>query len=234
MKTKIFIISILLILLGCNGKAEEKKVIMADNREYLSLDRVDSPAELIEEQGGKNVIDQLNEEIKKSDAYLETMRADDEKRYQYRLLVNEAGDVETVIILDSMGKTLDGIMMKSLFTWKFAPAEKDGKKVKFKYDWTYTDSEYYTDVDTRAKPLVPLQVVYPKEAKKAKIEGRVVLKAYVDENGKVVKVEILNSVNEILDEAARKAVEETKFEPALLKGRSVKSKIVMTIVFKLQ
>jgi len=76
-------------------------------------------------------------------------------------------------------------------------------------------------------------VVYPEEAKKNKIEGKVFVQAFIDEKGNVVKVEVLKGVSE-LNEAAMKAVKETKFTPAKMKGKAVKSQVTAPIFFKLQ
>lgn len=76
-------------------------------------------------------------------------------------------------------------------------------------------------------------VVYPEEAKKNKIEGKVFIHAFIDEKGSVVKVQVLKGVNE-LNEAAMKAVKETKFTPAKMKGKAVKSQVTVPIFFRLQ
>lgn len=77
------------------------------------------------------------------------------------------------------------------------------------------------------------KIKYPKEAKDAGIEGKVFIKAYIDENGNVVGTEILKSVDSELDKAAVEAVKSIEFTPGKLKGKPVKVQVVIPIVFKL-
>jgi len=76
-------------------------------------------------------------------------------------------------------------------------------------------------------------VIYPEEAKKENIEGKVFVKAIIDENGNVLKVEILKSENELLNNASLKAVKSSKFVPAELNGKKIKVEITIPIKFKL-
>ena len=77
------------------------------------------------------------------------------------------------------------------------------------------------------------KVVYPKSAKVNKIEGKVVVKAVVDESGNVIKTEVVESVNEDLDKAAVKAIKESKFIPGEKDGKKVKVEIFIPVKFKL-
>ncbi len=77
-------------------------------------------------------------------------------------------------------------------------------------------------------------VEYPKAAKEADVQGKVLIKAVVDKEGNVIKTEVLESVNPDLDNAAVKAVELTKFIPGEKDGKKVKSEVVIPIMFKLK
>lgn len=76
-------------------------------------------------------------------------------------------------------------------------------------------------------------VVYPEDAKKDKIEGRVFVRAQINEQGDVTDVKIEKGDNKLLIDAAVKAVKATKFTPGELKGKKVKAEVVVPIVFKL-
>ncbi len=76
-------------------------------------------------------------------------------------------------------------------------------------------------------------VVYPKSAKEAGIEGQVVVKAIIDEKGNVAKTEILKSVNTDLDKAAVNAIVKTKFTPAMKDKKPVMAEVVVPVKFKL-
>lgn len=76
-------------------------------------------------------------------------------------------------------------------------------------------------------------VIYPEEAKKAGVEGKVVIQALIDENGDVIKTSILKSLGSGCDEAALKAIKKTKFTPGMNKGKKVKAEVKIPISFKL-
>ena len=66
-------------------------------------------------------------------------------------------------------------------------------------------------------PKIPALVskvepTYPEEAKKQGIEGDVVVKVTIDENGNVTNAEIVKSPNELLNDAALGAVKQWKYE----------------------
>jgi protein TonB len=76
-------------------------------------------------------------------------------------------------------------------------------------------------------------VVYPEDAKKDKIEGKVFVRAQINEKGEVTEVKIEKGDNKLLIDAAVAAVKATKFSPGELKGKKVKAEVVIPIMFKL-
>ncbi|HMA68472.1 MAG TPA: energy transducer TonB [Candidatus Mcinerneyibacterium sp.] len=62
---------------------------------------------------------------------------------------------------------------------------------------------------------------YPELARKAGIEGRVVLKVYVDTNGQVKDAILLKGISESLNRAAMNAAYKASFKPAENNGRPV-------------
>jgi len=77
------------------------------------------------------------------------------------------------------------------------------------------------------------KVVYPEIAQKAGVQGKVYLLAFINENGGVDDVKIIKGIGGGCDEAAMKAVKETKFKPGKNKGKPVKVKFSLAIKFKL-
>lgn len=75
---------------------------------------------------------------------------------------------------------------------------------------------------------------YPESARKEGIEGRVFLKAAIDENGEVFKTEVLKSLSEDCDAAALEAVQKTKWKPAQAGGKPVKVWISLPVMFQLK
>jgi len=78
------------------------------------------------------------------------------------------------------------------------------------------------------------KVQYPEIAIKAKIQGKVYVMALVNENGGVDDVKVLKGIGGGCNEAAIKAVKSTKFTPGQVKGKNVKVKVALPIIFKLK
>ncbi len=78
------------------------------------------------------------------------------------------------------------------------------------------------------------KVVYPEIAKRAGIEGKVYVLAFINEEGKVVKARVLKGIGGGCDQAAMKAVEETVFTPGRQRGKAVKTQVSIPIIFRLQ
>jgi protein TonB len=77
-------------------------------------------------------------------------------------------------------------------------------------------------------------IVYPEIARKAGIEGRVFLEFIVDERGRVVNPRVVRGIGGGCDEAALAAIQKARFKPGMQRGRPVKVKYSLPIVFKLQ
>ena len=75
--------------------------------------------------------------------------------------------------------------------------------------------------------------VYPEAARKAGIQGIVLLEATTDEQGNVVKVRVLKSVPE-LDQAAVDSLKQWKYEPMVIEGKAKGVVFTVTIKFALQ
>lgn len=76
-------------------------------------------------------------------------------------------------------------------------------------------------------------VAYPISAKDAGVEGKVFVKAIIDEQGNVTETQVIKSVNADCDKAAVDTIKKTKFTPALKDKKPVKAEVVIPIMFKL-
>ncbi|MGC8765547.1 MAG: energy transducer TonB [Brevinematia bacterium] len=88
-------------------------------------------------------------------------------------------------------------------------------------------------VDELPVPLVKIAPQYPEEARRLGVEGVVVLKIYIDEEGRVEEVEVIKSPNELLSVVSKKTLMNVKFKPAKAGGRFVPVCIELTLRFKL-
>lgn len=84
------------------------------------------------------------------------------------------------------------------------------------------------------KDWIAYNIVYPKRARKLKIEGMVVCQFVVNEDGSISNVKVLKSVDEELDaEAVRVLSEMPKWKPGKHNGKCVKVLRTIPIKFKL-
>lgn len=96
---------------------------------------------------------------------------------------------------------------------------------------------YFVAVEEMPEPINGLKgiqekIVYPEIAKKVGIEGKVFVRAFVDEIGKVTKVELVKGIGGGCDEAAMDAILKTSFKPGKQRGKPVKVEVIIPIVFK--
>ncbi|MBN1300440.1 MAG: energy transducer TonB [Melioribacteraceae bacterium] len=98
---------------------------------------------------------------------------------------------------------------------------------------------FFVAVEEMPEPIggiegIQKKIVYPEIAKRAGVQGRVFVKAFVDENGNVSKVELIKGIGAGCDEAAITAVQQTKFKPGKQRGKPVKVQVTVPVLFKLQ
>jgi protein TonB len=75
---------------------------------------------------------------------------------------------------------------------------------------------------------------YPEIARRARIQGSVIVEAIIDRNGNVTDVKLRAGLPYGLSEAALAAVKQWKFEPATLNGKKVSVFYTLTVKFALK
>ena len=98
---------------------------------------------------------------------------------------------------------------------------------------------FFQAVEKMPEPIggiegIQKRIVYPEMARRAGVQGRVFVKAFVDEAGNVWKVELVKGIGAGCDEAAIAAVKETRFSPGSQRGKPVKVQVAIPILFKIQ
>ena len=98
---------------------------------------------------------------------------------------------------------------------------------------------YFVAVEEMPEPIggirgIQEKIVYPEIAKRAGVEGKVYVLAFVDETGTVTKAQVIKGIGAGCDEAALDAVLKTKFKPGKQRGKPVKVQVSIPIIFKLQ
>lgn len=105
---------------------------------------------------------------------------------------------------------------------------------------SYQTPSNYQDIPVRIQEKGELPVLihkaeaeYPEEARRARIEGVVILEAVINKDGTVGEVEIIKSAHKSLDEASIKAVKQYKFIPGKINGKPVRCFFTVSITFTL-
>lgn len=254
----IFGLSLLILLVGCqkgNNTAMEITDKLDNNYKSVNqLDKIPIYKKTLNQEDQNKIIQLLEKEG--------FNRTDKKKGYDefiYLLYVNENGSIDKVMIVEGMGDKYDNILINSMKSWKFELARMNGEKVKFRMLWKYhpylenkpkdnflgnlptsiKPGDYNINFDTRPEIIGSIEdfakrIQYPEAARESGIEGRVFIKAFIDEKGNVISTEIVRGVSRELDSVAAKAIKETKFTPGKIKGKSVKVQIIMPIMFKIK
>ncbi len=97
---------------------------------------------------------------------------------------------------------------------------------------------FFVAVEEMPQPIGGLKgiqekIKYPEIAKRAGVEGKVFVRAFVDENGNVVSAEIVKGIGAGCDEAALDAIQKTQFTPGKQRGRAVKVQVTVPVHFQL-
>lgn len=113
------------------------------------------------------------------------------------------------------------------------PPPKEDKKV------VEEEPVYFVAVEEMPEPIggiaeIQKKIIYPEIAKRAGVEGKVYVLAFVDESGTVTDAKIIKGIGAGCDEAALDAVKKTKFKPGKQRGKAVKVQVSIPVVFKLQ
>lgn len=97
---------------------------------------------------------------------------------------------------------------------------------------------YFVAVEEMPQPIggltaIQQKIVYPELARRAGVQGKVYIRAFVDENGNVTSAEVVKGIGGGCDEAALDALLKTKFTPGKQRGKPIKVQVTVPVLFKL-
>ena len=97
---------------------------------------------------------------------------------------------------------------------------------------------YFVAVEEMPVPVGGLQEIqkrieYPEIARRVGIEGKVFVRAFVDETGTVINAEVVKGIGGGCDEVALDAILKTKFTPGKQRGKPIKVQVTVPIHFRL-
>ncbi|MFI5167302.1 MAG: energy transducer TonB [Thermoanaerobaculales bacterium] len=79
-----------------------------------------------------------------------------------------------------------------------------------------------------------IQPTYPEIARKARVQGTVIVEAIIDKQGNVTDARVLRGLPMGVSDAAVAAIQKWKYTPATLNGRPVSVYLTVTVTFTLQ
>ncbi|GAB6068503.1 hypothetical protein JCM13664_18230 [Methylothermus subterraneus] len=89
-------------------------------------------------------------------------------------------------------------------------------------------------IDTPPQPVATFSFTYPPQAKKANLQGYVLLAVQVDEQGRVIEAQVLESSPPgVFEQSALEGIRRWRFSPARAKGKPVAAWVQQKIVFQL-
>ncbi|MFQ5651302.1 MAG: energy transducer TonB [bacterium] len=107
------------------------------------------------------------------------------------------------------------------------PEDDDGMNIFVPYDEAPSPIGGFRAIQRALK--------YPEIARKAGIEGRVVVYVWVSEKGKVIDTRVIKSLGHSgCDQAAVKAIRSVKWKPALQRDKPVKVWVAIPVIFRLK
>lgn len=109
-------------------------------------------------------------------------------------------------------------------------AQDSGKKVR-------TEAEVmpqYIGGDQALNEMIIREFKYPEEAKKAGIQGKVIVGFIVDKQGNVKDAQVKQGIGYGCDDEALRMVRKLKFKPGMDKGKPVDVEMALPFQFKLQ
>ena len=169
-----------------------------------------------------------------------------------KVKVDVNGNPASVVVARSTNSVFDDAAITAAKGYKFTPAENKGKAVAvwvvipFKFDLSPEKEKkdvlkecYLQEADEMPSIIGGMSALfkklsYPESAKKKNIEGKVLIKIFIDENGNIDATNIIKGIGFGCDEAAEKAARSCKFTPAKKDGKNVKAQVVLPVQFKLK
>jgi len=258
MKKLSLIIIIAVMLFGCEEYGKIDVLPNYDVEYYKVSDYERYSMNLVPEETQKKMqkeVYELFKTVKSNDEI--------DNPYKYDLYINNS-KITKVRSEKEWSSKFDNKLVKKMSEWKFGKYVKDGSSQKYRiqfsfgaFHYKFKEKEgvnvivygnqveeidkglYYLAVEEMPSPIggikaIQKNITYPEIAKKAGIQGRVFVKAYIDSSGTVRKTEIIKGIGSGCDEVAMKAVKKVMFIPGIQGGKPVGVQVTVPILFKLQ
>ena len=154
-------------------------------------------------------------------------------------VVDKQGSVINPTVVSGIGSGCDEEALRVVSEARFIPGQQGGKVVKVEMTLPIVfELKTYDKVDEMPRLIGSLSdilqaVRYPRVARRAGVEGHVMIGFIVDEKGSVMNPTVTQSIGPLLDAEALRVVKRAKFKPGRLDGRPVKVRLSLPITFGL-
>ncbi len=266
LKTFLIIFFAGIILSGCKEKNTNIEIVPNLESIYTSVNDVDTPPKL-----DKDFYNKVNNDLLKA---IKNLRVTNSNIWtvfdvDLRIYVNENGTIDKIkdlfseknnfVFPDSVKLYIDRVTMdkkiaQTLADWKFEPAIKNGKRVKFWMDikniftlkpngnyiislphnlLNYPPPDEFVSVDIMPKVLHSVTPHYPELAKRAGIEGAVYIRVFVNKQGNPEQALVIKTTNDIFNQPSIEAAKKFKFQPAIKDNNPVAVWVVIPFRYRL-
>ncbi len=229
---KIVILLLALLLFACN---EKKTGIEVTTDGYYSNFEIRKTAGFAQDDAALKQKDELFAKVREMGKELKS----DDDSYTYKLFVDSNGKLNKIFVLTEQKNKVNEYIIETLKKMKYVAGEKDGKKVNSTFKVYLSTSDYLVAAEEMPQPVGGIVAIqeklrYPEIAKRAGIQGRVFVKAFISEKGVVDSTELIKGIGGGCDEAAMEAIKNTKFIPGVMSGKPVKTVVSIPLLFKLK
>lgn len=215
---------------------KETHEYMADSNAYYNLD---SYAKLLAKQALLQQGISIVHSFKSANVFKRLEMLSDQNKTTTPLYRYLGVAVVFVFMLFTMSFSVEKIN-----EWKTEGSQEFNNGLIFE-DYDDDSSDYiFTIVDEPASPkqgmaafyaYIDNNLLYPKQARMAGIEGKVYVEFVIDKNGKVTEAKVLKGIGAECNAIALKIVSEApNWNPGKQNGKTVKQKIVLPIAFHLK
>jgi TonB family protein len=175
------------------------------------------------------------------------LKAQHEGKVVLEVVTDSAGNVADITIAKGHHPLLNDAAIAAVQQWKYEPWLVNGKPMPVKFtvvvNFSLNDKKDKAQVKIDApldaaslkdkpKLIKKVEPVYPAEAKKKNLSGKVVLEGIIDKQGNVTEI-TKASGHPILIQAAAEALKQWKYEPLIIDGKPKEVKFTVEINFKL-
>lgn len=165
-------------------------------------------------------------------------------------VIDPEGRVTNATLIRPLHPAIDSVAVRAVRSLSFRPAERDGRPIasyktlsltfeqegerpRERFEITEVTPQMLPDL-RRGLQQMQRRLRYPDAARRAEVEGRVIVQFVVDEEGRVEAPFVVESPSPLLNEAALEAIRTTRWRPGSTGGVPQRVQMTFPITFRLR